>query len=140
MIASLMSAIPTPAVLAAVDALKTYREGLYGDSDPGVTRKIVLGAACVAGLWLCLYLWDRNQKRRRAELTTAANCLFGELSAAHGLKAAERHAIEELAKASGLAPAESVFTAPEVLRRKVEAEPNNPLWPRLSQKLFGDDA
>ena len=132
-----MTGFAASGTLAAVDALEAYRRGMYGDSDPDVTRKIVLGATVVAAFWLGLYLWDRRQKRLNAEAAAAAASLWGELSAAHGLSAAERASLERLSAEAKLDPPESVFARPEVIAERAAAEPESPLWPKLAQKLYG---
>lgn len=129
----------SPLPLAAVDALNTYKEGLYGESDPGITRKIILGTAVIAAFWLALYFWDRYQRRLRAAAAAAANSLWGELSAAHGLTAAERRSLEDLSAQAGLQPPESIFAMPDVLQAQAAANPADGLWPKLLTKLFGDD-
>lgn len=139
-IAFALSAVPASWVTATVDALDTYREGIYGESSPGITRKIVLGASIVAAIWLGLYAWDRYQRKRRAADESARSSLWGELSAAHGLSAAERQALERLSAEASLDPPESIFATPEVLEARLAAEPGSAQWTRLTRKLFGEPA
>lgn len=125
-------------ILASVDAVETYREGLYGPGDPGVTRKVAIGVVLVALLWLGLWAWDRHQKKRRAAAAASAKSLFGELCASHGLSAADRRMLERLASAEGVSPPEAVFTRPEVLHAKCAADAGEPKWAAIFQRVFGD--
>ena len=125
-------------ILAGVDAVETYREGLYGPGDPGVPRKIAIGVVLVALLWLALWAWDRHQKKQRAAAAASAKSLFGELCASHGLSAADRRMLERLAAAESVSPPEAVFTRPEVLHAKQAADSGEPRWAAIFERVFGD--
>ena len=121
------------ATLLTVDALGTFREGFYGESDPAVPRKIAVGIVGIALLWSVIWYWDRTIKRRRAAERAESKTLFADLCAEHGLAPAERKALRSIATSCGAAPPEAVFTRPEILAAAGTAEAS-----KLRDRLFGE--
>lgn len=123
---------------AAVDAVNAYRDGLYGEDDSGMTRKVVIGALIVGAIWALLIAFDRIQKKRKLAASLNGRTLFNDLCAVHRLSAQERTRMEAATRKAQVEPAEAIFVMPEVFDRVVAADRNPSAWDTLRKKVYGD--
>ena len=127
--------------LAAVDAIDSYRRGMYGSpSSGGTTLKpfILVGIALVV-LWSGLYAVDKFLKKRR-RAAAPKRTLFGDLCSAHGLTAKERQYLEALAKQGEVQPAVAIFVRPELVEPLTRSGSQQDLWAGIHTKVYGEYA
>lgn len=123
---------------AAVDAVDAYRGGLYGEDDSGMTRKVIIGALIVGGIWGILIVVDRIQKKRRAAESLDSRTLFADLCAVHRLSGPERKRMELATRRARVEPVEALFVMPEVFDRVVAADRDPSVWTELRKKVYGE--
>lgn len=122
---------------AAVDAVNAYRDGFYGNSGSGMTRKVIIGALIVGGIWAILFVMDRIQKKRRGA-ETEERVLFNDLCAVHQLNANEKKRVEAATRKAQVEPMEAIFVMPEVFDRVVAADRDPSSWAPVRKKLYGE--
>lgn len=133
-----MNASLAPLVLAAVDAVESYRRGMYGPpaDSPGMLKPLLIGGSIIAVLWGGAYSIDRLLKSRR-EAAKPDRSLFGDLASAHGLTAQERQHLEALANQSQVEPPAAIFVRPELVAPLTRSSQKAELWQSVARKVFG---
>ena len=128
------------AALAAVDAVGSYRRGMYGPAGgTSYVKPAVIAGSVLLLLWVAVYAYDR-WSRRRQRAAKEDRSLFGDLCSAHGLTAAERQYLEALAKQASVEPTAAIFIRPEVVRPLLESGSQGELWSAIGRKIYGDAA
>lgn len=146
MIANLVAAVPVlptklltaPLSLASVDAVDSYRRGIYGQSSSsGISKPVLIGGTVLLLLWLSVYLFDRWSKARKTAATVDRS-LFGNLCSTHGLTAQERTYLEALAKQADVEPPVAIFIRPEVVEPLAASGSQAEMWQSIGDKIYGD--
>lgn len=136
-----MTGVPELAALplAAVDAVDSYRRGIYGpppeDSSFG---PLVIGGVVLVVFLVAVYAYDRWQKIQTKAAAPAKRTLFGDLCSGHGLTAAERQSLEALAAQEQIEPASAIFVRPELVAALAESSSQPEVWQSIQEKAYGD--
>ena len=124
--------------MAAIDAVASYRRGMYGPPpESGMSMPLVIGGCVLVGLWLGVIAFDRWAKGRKRDQKVDRS-LFGDLCSGHGLTGQERTYLEALAKQSGVEPPIAIFVRPEVVEPLAESGSQQEMWQAIGRKIYGD--
>ena len=123
--------------LAAVDAVASYRRGMYGPPPESTNwvGPVLIACSILAAVWLGVWLYDRHNRRQRAAAKQDRS-LFGDLCSAHGLTAEQRTYLEAAARQHQVDPAIAIFIRPEVTEPLTRTGSKTALWQSIHQKIY----
>ena len=123
--------------LAAVDAVASYRRGMYGPPPESTdwTGPILIAVAVLAAVWLGVWLADRHRQRQQAAAKQDRS-LFGDLCSTHGLTAEERTYLEAAARQQQIDPPLAIFIRPEATEPLTRTGSQTALWQSIHRKIY----